>query len=49
MKRLILCCDGTWNRADQAKAEGGGPARPTPTNVVKLAYRVAKHDGAIPQ
>ncbi|MBK9386341.1 MAG: DUF2235 domain-containing protein [Planctomycetes bacterium] len=49
MKRLILCCDGTWNRADQAKAEDDGPARPTPTNVVKLAYRVAKHDGAIPQ
>jgi uncharacterized protein (DUF2235 family) len=49
MKRLILCCDGTWNRADQAKAEGDGPARPTPTNVVKLAYRVAKRDGEIPQ
>ena len=28
MKHLIVCCDGTWNRADQS--EGGVP---TPTNV----------------
>src|SRR6266446_4976907 len=41
MKRLVLCCDGTWNSADQ---ESNGV--PTPTNVVKLAYRVAKRDGA---
>jgi uncharacterized protein (DUF2235 family) len=39
MKRLVLCCDGTWNRADQENAEV-----PCPTNVVKLAYRVAKRD-----
>ena len=39
MKRLIICCDGTWNRADQV-ANG----EPCPTNVVKLAYRVAKRD-----
>ena len=44
MKRLILCCDGTWNKADQ---EDNGV--PCPTNVVKLGYRVAKRDGAIPQ
>lgn len=37
MKRLVVCCDGTWNRADQ---ESNGT--PCPTNVVKLAYRVAK-------
>ena len=37
MKRLILCCDGTWNRADQVQR-----GTPCPTNVVKLAYRVAK-------
>jgi uncharacterized protein (DUF2235 family) len=37
MKRLVLCCDGTWNRADQEKDD-----TPCPTNVVKLAYRVAK-------
>ena len=41
MKRLILCCDGTWNRADQAH-EG----TPSTTTVVKLAYRIAKHDAA---
>ena len=41
MKRLILCCDGTWNRADQAQK-----GTPCPTNVVKLAYRIAKHDAA---
>lgn len=39
MKRLIVCCDGTWNRADQ---ENHG--EPCPTNVVKLAFRVAKRD-----
>ena len=44
MKRLILCCDGTWNTADQ---ESNGA--PCPTNVVKIAYRIAKRDGAIPQ
>ena len=37
MKRLVLCCDGTWNRADQERQ-----GEPCPTNVVKLAYRVAK-------
>jgi uncharacterized protein (DUF2235 family) len=44
MKRLILCCDGTWNSADQ---EHDGA--PCPTNVVKIAYRIAKRDGAAPQ
>jgi uncharacterized protein (DUF2235 family) len=39
VKRLIVCCDGTWNRADQ---ESDGT--PCATNVVKLAYRVAKKD-----
>lgn len=39
MKRLILCCDGTWNRADQ-RSDG----ELCPTNVIKLAYRVAKRD-----
>ena len=40
MKRLILCCDGTWNKADQ---EDHG--EPCPSNVVKIAYRVAKREG----
>lgn len=43
-KRLVVCCDGTWNRADQVSN-----GRPCPTNVVKLAYRVAKRDGQTPQ
>jgi len=44
MKRLALCCDGTWSRADQERH-----GRPCPTNVVKIAYRIAKRDGATPQ
>ncbi|MEX2283777.1 MAG: DUF2235 domain-containing protein [Gemmatimonadota bacterium] len=46
MKRLIVCCDGTWNRADQ-QSNGA----PCPTNVVKLAYRIAKRDptNSVPQ
>lgn len=44
MKRLILCCDGTWNTADQ---EHNGD--PCPTNVVRFACRLAKRDGPIPQ
>lgn len=44
-KRIAIFCDGTWNSADQV-ANG----EPSPTNVVKLALRVARHgyDG-IPQ
>lgn len=41
MKRLILCCDGTWNRADQAFN-----GQLTPTNVIRLGYRIAKRDTA---
>jgi uncharacterized protein (DUF2235 family) len=35
-KRLVLCCDGTWNTPDQGR--GGHPC---PTNVTKLALAVA--------
>jgi len=42
MKRLVLCCDGTWNKPDKSSHH-------VPTNVVRLAYRVAKRDDAIPQ
>jgi uncharacterized protein (DUF2235 family) len=35
-KRLIVCCDGTWNRADQ----------PAPTNVKKLYDAIDQSDGA---
>nr|MBA2793298.1 DUF2235 domain-containing protein [Thermoleophilaceae bacterium] len=38
-KRLVVCCDGTWNRPDQSK--NGAPA---PTNVSKLALGVARED-----
>ena len=41
MKRLVLCCDGTWNSADQESNH-----EPCPTNVVRLGYRVAKRDAA---
>jgi uncharacterized protein (DUF2235 family) len=44
MKRLVLCCDGTWNRADQER-----DGAPCPTNVVKFAYRIAKRDADVPQ
>lgn len=37
MKRIILCCDGTWNRADQSS---NGTL--CPTNVVRIAFRIAK-------
>jgi uncharacterized protein (DUF2235 family) len=40
MKRLVICCDGTWNRADQEQDEV-----PCPTNVLKVASRVAKRSG----
>lgn len=33
-KRLVVCCDGTWNVPDQA----------SPTNVVKLALAVSERD-----
>ena len=32
-KRLVVCCDGTWNRPD---------GRPAPTNVAKIALGVAR-------
>jgi hypothetical protein len=44
-KRLVVCCDGTWNRPDELR--GGIPA---PTNVAKIALGVARagEDG-VPQ
>ena len=39
MKRLIICCDGTWNRPDQLS---DGVA--APPNVAKLALAVAEKD-----
>ncbi len=40
-KRLIVCCDGTWNTADQAS-----DGRPCPTNVTKVALSIAPVDSA---
>ena len=40
-KRLIVCCDGTWNTADQAQ-----DGHSCPTNVTKLALAVASEDSA---
>jgi uncharacterized protein (DUF2235 family) len=40
-KRLVVCCDGTWNRPDQLNA-----GIPAPTNVSKFALAVARHDDA---
>ena len=37
MKRLVIACDGTWNKADQEK-----DGHPCPTNVCQLQGRVAK-------
>jgi len=39
MKRLIVCCDGTWNRPDEVS---DGLA--APTNVAKLALALADED-----
>lgn len=39
MKRLVVCCDGTWNNSDQE--DNGVPA---PTNVFKLHNAVAESD-----
>lgn len=36
MRRLVVCCDGTWNTREQT--DGGVPA---PTNVVRMANAVA--------
>lgn len=38
-KRLVLCCDGTWNTPDQRR-----DGRAVPTNVVKVALAVAPAD-----
>jgi uncharacterized protein (DUF2235 family) len=45
MKRLVICCDGTWNSADR---ESNG--KPCATNVLKNAVRVARRDKSdVPQ
>lgn len=44
-KRLVICCDGTWNQPDQRNKGSGSP-----TNVSKLALGVSREDGdGVPQ
>jgi len=38
-KRLVLCCDGTWNTPDEMRG-----SEPAPTNVTKIALAVAPKD-----
>ena len=44
MKRIVICCDGTWDTPN-AKAAGV----PRATNVEKLAEAVQAHGGGVPQ
>ena len=44
MKRLIVCCDGTWQRPDQ-----NWFGTDSPTNVVRLAGHIAKVSAGCPQ
>jgi uncharacterized protein (DUF2235 family) len=39
MKRIVICCDGTWNLPDKDSA-----GIPVPTNVVKLSEAVCHRD-----
>jgi uncharacterized protein (DUF2235 family) len=41
MKRLIVCCDGTWNTPDQLSS-----GRPSPTHVTRLALAIAPTDSS---
>jgi uncharacterized protein (DUF2235 family) len=40
-KRLVVCCDGTWNTPD-----GLNNGQPAPTNVTKLALALSSRDAA---
>jgi len=44
MKRIVICCDGTWNTPDETRA-----GLPRPTNVVKLAEAVQPESGGVRQ
>lgn len=46
VKRLVICCDGTWNTPDETTGDG----LPCPTNVTKVALAVAgEDDGGVEQ
>jgi uncharacterized protein (DUF2235 family) len=40
VKRLVVCCDGTWNTPDEVDENGV----PCPTNIVRIAQAVADED-----
>jgi uncharacterized protein (DUF2235 family) len=40
-KRLVMCCDGTWNSPDQLNS-----GQPAPTNVTRLALAMSSSDAA---
>lgn len=40
-KRIIVCCDGTWNSPDETER-----GIPTPTNVARLAEAISAQDAA---
>jgi uncharacterized protein (DUF2235 family) len=39
MRRLVVCCDGTWNTPDQRKA-----GVPTPTNVTRIFHALSEDE-----
>jgi hypothetical protein len=41
MKKLVVCCDGTWNSPDQEEYE-----LPAPTNVLRIYNAISKMDGS---
>lgn len=41
MKRIVICCDGTWNKPDRKDGEAAAP-----TNVVKIARAIEAQDNA---
>jgi uncharacterized protein (DUF2235 family) len=43
-KRLVICCDGTWNVPDQKDGRQTDNALPCPSNVAKMALAVAPRD-----
>lgn len=48
-KRLVICCDGTWNEPDQS-VDGSAADETEPTNVLKIVRGLAPVDGGrVPQ
>ena len=48
-KRLVICCDGTWNEPDQS-VDGNAADEAEPTNVLKVVRGLAPVDGnQVPQ